>query len=32
MADFVTLRPVDPMYRAVYEDGSTLRVWHGRSG
>jgi phytoene desaturase len=30
MDDFVTLRPVDPMYRAVYEDGSTLRVWHGR--
>ena len=30
MADFVTLKPVDPMYRAVYEDGSTLRVWHGR--
>ena len=30
MADFITLRPVDPMYRAVYEDGSTLRVWHGR--
>jgi phytoene desaturase len=30
MADHVTLRPVDPMYRAVYEDGSTLRVWHGR--
>jgi phytoene desaturase len=30
MDDFVTLAPVDPMYRAVYEDGSTLRVWHGR--
>ncbi len=30
MADFVTLRPVDPMYRACYADGSTLRVWHGR--
>jgi len=30
MADFVTMRPVDPMYRACYEDGSTLRVWHGR--
>ena len=30
MADFVTLKPVDPMYRAVYDDGSTLRVWHGR--
>jgi phytoene desaturase len=30
MADFVTIKPVDPMYRAVYEDGSVLRVWHGR--
>jgi phytoene desaturase len=30
MADFVTIKPVDPMYRAVYEDGSELRVWHGR--
>jgi len=30
MADFVTLRPVDPMYRAVYADGSELRVWHDR--
>ena len=30
MADFLSLAPVDPMYRAVYEDGSTLRVWHGR--
>ena len=30
MADFVTIRPVDPMYRAVYADGSELRVWHGR--
>ncbi len=30
MADFVTIKPVDPMYRAVYADGSTLRVWHGR--
>jgi phytoene desaturase len=30
MADFVTIGPVDPMYRACYEDGSTLRVWHGR--
>ncbi|MDQ3146242.1 MAG: phytoene desaturase family protein, partial [Actinomycetota bacterium] len=30
MADFVTLHPVDPMYRASFEDGSTLRVWHGR--
>jgi phytoene desaturase len=30
MADFVTLHPVDPMYRACFEDGSQLRVWHGR--
>jgi len=30
MADFVTLRDVDPMYRAVYADGSELRVWHDR--
>ena len=30
MADFVTLRPVDPMYRAVYADGSVLHVRHGR--
>jgi phytoene desaturase len=30
MEDFVTLRPVDPMYRATYADGSELRVWHGR--
>jgi phytoene desaturase len=30
MADFVTIRPVDPMYRAVYADGSTLHVRHGR--
>jgi len=30
MADFLTLHPVDPMYRACYEDGSELRVWHGR--
>ncbi len=26
----LTLRPVDPMYRAVYADGSELRVRHGR--
>jgi phytoene desaturase len=31
MADFVTVRPVDPMYRAVYADGSELRVWHDRA-
>lgn len=30
MEDFVTLKPVDPMYRATYHDGSELRVWHGR--
>jgi phytoene desaturase len=30
LADFCSLRRVDPMYRAVYADGSVLRVWHGR--
>ena len=30
MADFVTIKKVDPMYRAVYEDGSELLVRHGR--
>ena len=30
MADFVTVKPVDPMYRAVYADGSVLHVRHGR--
>jgi phytoene desaturase len=30
MADLVTIRPVDPMYRAVYHDGSELRLWHDR--
>lgn len=30
MDDFVTLKPVDPMYRATYHDGTELRVWHGR--
>jgi phytoene desaturase len=30
MADFVTIKPVDPMYRAVYADGSALHVRHGR--
>lgn len=30
MADFVRIKPVDPMYRAVYADGSTLHVRHGR--
>jgi phytoene desaturase len=30
MKDHVTIHPVDPMYRAVYDDGSTLFVRHGR--
>jgi len=30
MADFVRISKVDPMYRAVYADGSTLHVRHGR--
>jgi len=30
MHHHVTIRPVDPMYRACFEDGSVLRVWHGR--
>ena len=30
MKDFITINPVDPMYRAVYADGSTLFVRHGR--
>jgi phytoene desaturase len=30
MADYLTVKPVDPMYRAVYADGSTLMVRHGR--
>ena len=29
--DLLTLRPVDPMYRAAYADGSELRVRHGRA-
>ena len=28
--EHLTLKAVDPMYRACYADGSTLRVWHGR--
>ncbi|MGV3758770.1 MAG: phytoene desaturase family protein [Actinomycetota bacterium] len=28
--ELLTLRPVDPMYRAAYADGSELRVRHGR--
>ena len=30
MDDFLTLHAVDPMYRAVYEDGSVLHVRPGR--
>jgi len=30
MADHLTLRPVDPMYRAHFADGSILHVRHGR--
>jgi phytoene desaturase len=30
MADHLRLAPVDPMYRATFADGSTIRVWHGR--
>jgi phytoene desaturase len=30
MDHFVKVKPVDPMYRAVYADGSTLMVRHGR--
>lgn len=30
LADVLTLRPVDPMYRACFADGSQLRVRHGR--
>jgi|RhiMethySRZTD1v2_1073278.scaffolds.fasta_scaffold03516_18 phytoene desaturase len=30
MADLLTLVPVDPMYRAVYADGSELHVRQGR--
>ncbi|MGK2948099.1 MAG: phytoene desaturase family protein [Acidimicrobiales bacterium] len=29
-SELLTLRPVDPMYRACYADGSELRVRHGR--
>ena len=29
MADYVTIDPVDPMYRAVFADGSVLHVRHG---
>ena len=30
MADHLSLSPVDPMYRAVFADGSAIRVRHGR--
>ena len=30
LAEHITLRPVDPMYRAVFHDGSELRVRRGR--
>ncbi len=30
LTDHLDLRPVDPMYRACYADGSTLRIWHDR--
>jgi phytoene desaturase len=30
MAEYLTLEPVDPMYRACYADGSAIRVRHGR--
>src|SRR5207244_1496644 len=30
MDDFLHLHPVDPMYRACFEDGSELRLRHGR--
>ena len=30
MDDYLTIEPVDPMYRAVYHDGSVLHVRHGR--
>ncbi|MEO7429941.1 MAG: phytoene desaturase family protein, partial [Acidimicrobiales bacterium] len=29
-SDLLALRPVDPMYRATFADGSELRVRHGR--
>jgi phytoene desaturase len=30
MDDFCKVKPVDPMYRACYVDGSELRIWHDR--
>jgi len=29
MADFVTMRPLDPLYRATFADGSTIHVRRG---
>lgn len=31
VADHLTMHPVDPMYRAVFADGSELHVRHGRA-
>jgi phytoene desaturase len=31
MSDYVTIDSVDPMYRAVFDDGSVLHVRHGRA-
>lgn len=31
MSDHVTIRPADPIYRAVFDDGSELRVRAGRA-
>lgn len=30
MGELCPIKPVDPMYRAVYADGSTLHIWHER--
>jgi phytoene desaturase len=30
MAELIDVRPLDPMYRACYADGSEIRVLHGR--
>jgi phytoene desaturase len=30
MSDLLTLRPLDPAYRAIFADGSTIRVHHGQ--
>ena len=29
-AQYLTIKPVDPMYRACFDDGSEIRVRHGR--